>query len=123
MDPAIQALTIRPADWAALLDGFVEGLSYELGLLVCISVVGVAMFLILGRRGVSTEGLAQAQTSVDDKPAAAGQPTSTPGARPQPAPSVVLVASGPYAVRLAHRPYRCARRRVHRRAAASLSFG
>jgi hypothetical protein len=117
MDPAIQALTIGPADWAALLGGFVEGLGYDVGILVCIAVLGAALCTILGRRGVS------AVASGDDRDAAAWQPAPLSAVQPEVTGRVVLVASGPYAVWLGHRQHRCARRRVSRRAAAPVSFG
>jgi hypothetical protein len=117
MDPGIQALTIRPADWAALLDGFVEGLSYELGVLVCLAVLGAVLFAILGRRSVAPAASAKEQAGVAWQPAALG------AGRPQLSGSVVLVASGPYAARPGRHGRQCARRRVERRAAVSVSFG
>lgn len=117
MDPAIQALTIRPADWAALLEGFVEGLSYEFGVLVCIAVLGAVLFAILGRRSVAPEA------SAEEPAGPAWQAAPFGVARPQLSGSVVAVASGPYAVRLGRRQGQCARRRVTRRAAATVSFG
>jgi hypothetical protein len=123
MDPAIQALTIRPADWAALLGGFVEGLSYELELLVCIAALGAALFSILGRRGVAPAGLASGGRVIGETTDAARHVSSARGWQPQPSRSVVLVASGPFAVRWEQRQQRRARRRVSRRAAASFSFG
>ncbi len=117
MDPAIQALTIRPADWAALFGGFLEGLSYELGVLVCIAVLGAALFAILGRRSVAPEA------SAEERSGLAWQPLPLGTARPRLSGSVVMVANGPYTVKLERRPGQCARRRVTRRAAVSVSFG
>ena len=117
MDPAIQALTIRPADWAALLGGFLEGLGFELAALGCVAVLGTALFAILGRRGGASE------TQSADSTASIWQPAPTAATQAQATSGVVLVASGPYAVRPGRRQRQCARRRVTRRAAVPVSFG
>ena len=54
MDPTIQALTINPADWTALIDGFVEGLGVGITGLACLVVIAAALIACLGRRSDQT---------------------------------------------------------------------
>ena len=116
MDPAIEALTIHPADWAALRDGFITGLAYDVALLAAIAVLGAVLFRMLGWRPATAQRLRS-------EGEAAARPSTHQAAQHLPAErSVVLIASGPYAIRLDQAPRRCTRRRVHpRRAAASVT--
>jgi len=138
MDPAIQALTIWPSDWAALFDGFLVGLGYELAAIGCIVALGTALCAWLGRPGGPSllSGDPPAPTAYD-RVGSAGRPTarafrSAAGALGlavsavdlQPPAQVVLVADGQYAVRLdGARRGRCARRRVAGRAASAHGLG
>ena len=62
MDPTIQTLTINPAAWTALIDGFVAGLGLGIAGLACLVVIAAALIACLGRcsdqTGSSLEGLA-----------------------------------------------------------------
>jgi len=114
MDPAIQALTIRPADWAALLGGIVEGISYDFAAIACI---GVAMAVLTSAFGRRTEA-AQPAEAGPERPFWVTDSIQVAGPLPSSGlPGVVAIVSGPYAVQLG-RTRSCARRRAIRRAAA-----
>jgi hypothetical protein len=118
MDPAIQAFTIRPSDWAALLGGVVEGLSYDLAAITSIGVMMAVLMAAFGRRGRTPEPVETA-TAATDRPDSIwfGEVMQVPGPLPARSQhSVVLIASGPYAIQLGRRNPRT-RRRARRRAA------
>jgi hypothetical protein len=114
MDPAIQALTIRPADWAALLGGIFDGLSYDLVAIACIGALMLACRAAFGRRGTTLEALAGEHSrpvSNVDLVRISG-PLVDRDLR-----GVVPVMGGSYSVQYG-RQRRNARRRARRRAAA-----
>ncbi len=120
MDPATQALTIRPADWAALVGGVVEGLSYDLAAIACIGAVMAVLTAVFGRRGNAPETDSEEARPCPGWAAAVLRAPSPMAARDLR--GVVPIMSGPYAVQLG-RPRPCARRRVRRRAAVSRHLG
>ena len=123
MDPSIQALTIRPSDWTALLSGVVEGLSYDLAAIACVGVLMAVFMAAFGRRGGTRESVATVP-AVADRPGPIwpGDVMHFPGPRPSPGQhGVVLITSGPYAVQPGRQNPRT-RRRAHRRAAVYGSY-
>src|SRR6266511_1217319 len=57
MDPTIEALTIYPAAWAALLQGLVEGVAYGAAVVASVLVVTVVLIACLGGRKQAEEAL------------------------------------------------------------------
>jgi hypothetical protein len=57
MDPTIEALTIYPAAWAALLEGLIHGLAYGLAIIASILVIVAALLACLGGRARAAERL------------------------------------------------------------------
>lgn len=57
MDPTIEALTIHPAAWAALLQGLAEGVAYGAAAIGSILVVTVVSIACLGGRKAAADDL------------------------------------------------------------------
>jgi hypothetical protein len=64
MDPTIEALTIHPAAWAALIEGLAEGVAYGSAMVASVLVVAVVLAVSLGGRGEAEEaGVRVAETA------------------------------------------------------------
>jgi hypothetical protein len=57
MDPTIEALTIYPAAWAALLQGLVDGVVFGAAVIASVLVVTVVLIACLGGRSETKDGL------------------------------------------------------------------
>jgi len=98
MDPTIQALTINPADWAALIDGFVEGLGFGIVGLACLVVIAAALIAGLGRRSDQTG------SSLDDLASPVWQSAALLGTTaPHELRGVVPMVTGPCALQAGRR--------------------